>query len=103
MSVLMEFAIFPTDKGESVSPYVSRVIKMIRESGHEYRLSPMGTIVEADSLEEILQLIHKAYELLEPDCRRVYSTIKLDIRQGAKNCLEGKLKSVEDHIGKVRT
>ena len=30
MSVLLEFAMFPTDKGESVSNYVSRIIKMIK-------------------------------------------------------------------------
>jgi len=103
MSVLMEFAMFPTDKGESVSPYVSKVIKMIDESGHNYKLTPMGTIVEAESMEEILEVVNKAYKLLEPDCKRVYSTIKLDIRQGASNCLEGKVKAVQDQIGKVRT
>lgn len=94
---------FPTDKGESVSPYVSKIIKMIDESGHNYKLTPMGTIVEAETMEEILAVVHRAYELLEPDCKRVYSAIKLDIRQGASNCLEGKVKAVEEHIGKVKT
>ncbi len=36
MSVLMEFAIFPTDKGESVSAYVARAIHIIKQSGHPY-------------------------------------------------------------------
>jgi len=31
-SVLLEFAMFPTDKGESKSEYVSKIIKMIDES-----------------------------------------------------------------------
>ncbi len=31
MSVLMEFAMFPTDKGESISEYVSRILKIIDE------------------------------------------------------------------------
>ncbi len=102
MSVLMEFAMFPTDKGESVSPFVSRIIKMIDETGHDYRLTPMGTVVETNTLEETLEIIGKAYTLLEADCHRVYSTIKLDIRKGASNCLEGKVKAVEDRIGKVK-
>ncbi|EEP60385.1 thiamine-binding protein, partial [Sulfurihydrogenibium yellowstonense] len=42
MSFLVEFSMFPTDKGESVSPYVSRIIKMIDESRIPYRLTPMG-------------------------------------------------------------
>ncbi len=98
----MEFAMFPTDKGESVSPYVSKVIKMIDESGHEYRLTPMGTIVEAKNIGDLLDVVKRAYELLEPDCNRVYSTIKLDIRKGAENCISNKVKAVEEKIGKVK-
>ncbi len=102
MSALAEFAMFPTDKGESVSHYVSRIIKIIDESGLNYRLTPMGTIIEADTVEEITAIINKAYELLQPDCNRVYSTLKLDIRKGAGNRLEGKVRSVEEKIGKVK-
>ena len=102
MSVLVEFAMFPTDVGESKSEYVSRIIKMIDESGLDYQLTPMGTIVEADSLPEILNLIEKAYSLLEPDSGRVYSTIKLDIRKGKSNRIKGKVKSVEDIVGQVK-
>ena len=101
MSVLFEFSMFPTDKGESVSPYVSRIIKMIKETGLNYRLTPMGTVVEADTMPEILRVIERAYDLLEPDCHRIYSSMKLDIRKGRDNRLEGKIKSVEDRIGKV--
>ncbi len=102
MSVLAEFSMFPTDKGESVSPYVSRIIKMIDSSGFNYRLTPMGTVVEADTLPEIMNLIEKAYALLEPDCARVYSTMKLDIRKGKSGMLEGKIRSVEEKIGIVK-
>ncbi len=101
MSVLVEFAMFPTDKGESVSQYVSRIIKMVDSSGFKYKLTPMGTIIEAGTMEEILGIIKKAYELLEPDCGRIYSTIKFDIRKDSDNRLEGKVDSVEQQIGKV--
>ena len=102
MSVLVEFAMFPTDVGESKSEYVSRIIKMIDESGFDYQLTPMGTIVEAETLPEILNLIEKAYKQLEPDCQRVYSTIKLDIRKGKSNRIKGKVNSVENIVGKVK-
>ena len=101
MSVLLEFSMFPTDKGESVSPFVSRIISMIRASGLNYRLTPMGTVVEAEGLPEILDLIAKAYNELEPDCNRVYSSLKLDIRKGPVGRLEGKIQSVENQIGEV--
>ncbi|OMH41061.1 MTH1187 family thiamine-binding protein [Desulfurobacterium indicum] len=100
MSVLVEFAMFPTDKGESVSKYVSRIIKMIDKSGVDYKLTPMGTVFETDTIEEALEIIKKAYEELEPDCNRVYSTVKFDIRKGRKNRMKQKLESVEKRIGK---
>ncbi|WP_457570117.1 MTH1187 family thiamine-binding protein [Desulfurobacterium sp.] len=100
MSVLVEFAMFPTDKGESVSKYVSRIIKMIDESGVNYKLTPMGTVFETDTMEEALEIIKKAYEELEPDCNRVYSTVKFDIRKGRKNRMKQKIESVEKRIGK---
>ncbi len=93
---------FPTDKGESVSPYVSRVIKMIDQSGLHYKLTAMGTVVEADTLPELLHLLDKAYTLLEPECQRVYSSIKFDIRKGKSNRLGGKISSVEKIIGEVK-
>lgn len=100
MSVLMEFAMFPTDKGESVSEFVSRIIKKLEESGHPYRLTPMGTIVEFETLEEALNLLNQSYKQLEQDCNRVYSAIKLDIRKGQSGRMEKKIKSVEEKINK---
>jgi uncharacterized protein (TIGR00106 family) len=101
MSVLFEFAMFPTDKGESASPYVIRIIKMIRESGANYKLTPMGTIIETETMEEALALISKAYAQLELDCNRIYSTVKFDIRKGPKGRMEQKIRSIENKIGEV--
>ncbi len=100
MSVLLEFAMFPTDKGESVSEYVSRIIKIIDEGGHPYILTAMGTIIEVDELDEALDMVKKAYQQLEGDCSRVYSTIKLDIRKGKAGRLKQKITSVERRLGK---
>ncbi len=101
MSVLLEFAMFPTDKDESISPYVSKVIQMIRESGVAYQLTAMGTIIETDTLPEALALVQQSYDILKPDCDRVYSSLKFDIRKGKSQCLTQKIKSVENIIGEV--
>jgi len=102
MSVLFEFAMFPTDKGESASPFVSRIIKMIRESGVNYKLTPMGTIIETETMDEALELIKKAYDQLEPDCNRIYSTVKFDIRKSHAGRMDQKIKSIENKIGEVK-
>jgi len=101
MSVLLEFSMFPTDKGTSVSKDVSQVIKMIRETGFSYKLTAMGTIVETESMEEALSVIQKAHDILSENSERIYSSLKMDIRKNSSNRLEGKIQSVESKIGEV--
>jgi uncharacterized protein (TIGR00106 family) len=103
MSVLLEFAMFPTSCGVSVSPFVSRVIKMIDECGHPYQLTPMGTIIETSTIREALDLVEKAYVCLEPDCERVYATLKFDIRKGGLGRMREKIKSIQTKIGNIQT
>ena len=104
MSTLLEFSMFPTDKGESVSAYVSEIVALVRGSGHDYQLTPMGTIVETDDVEQALALVKEAYACLERQgCNRVYSSLKLDIRKGRDGRLHRKVASIEEKIGPVST
>jgi uncharacterized protein (TIGR00106 family) len=101
MSVLMQFAMFPTDKGASASPWVSRILKIVRESGYNYQVTSMSTIVETESLAEAQDIVNKAYSSLDPDCDRVYCTVTFDVRKGPKGRLESKIQSIEEKIGPV--
>ena len=102
MSVLLQMAMFPTDKSESKSKEVAEVIKIIRESGVSYQLTAMATIIETENISTALSLVEKCYLRLEElGCNRVYSTLKFDIRKGHENRLKTKIESVEKHIGEV--
>lgn len=98
MSVLMQFAMFPTDKGESASPYVARIIEMLRKQNVIYQLNAMGTLIETDTLAEAQQIVTNAYELLASDCKRVYCTVTFDIRDGQLGRLTAKVRSIEEKI-----
>lgn len=98
MSVLMNFAMFPTDKGASVSSYVSKIVHRVRSLGYSSTLTAMGTIVETPSLREALEVIEQAYKVLEPDSERVYVTVNLDIRKGPLGRIEKKIQSVEQKL-----
>jgi len=98
MAVLMDFAIFPTDKGAHVSPQVSRVVQLIKWQNPPYQLTAMGTLVETPTVGEALLLVEQAAALLETDSTRIYATIKLDIKSGASNMLEEKVRSVENKL-----
>ncbi len=102
MSTILNFAIFPTDKGDKgASEYVSKVLKMIDESGVSYKLNPMGTSIETEKLEEALDIVNRAYKVLEPFSNRVYSAITIDIRKGRTNGMKQKIQSIENRIGEI--
>lgn len=97
MSVLIHFSIFPTDKGTSVSPYVARSIRIIRESGLPYKMGPMSTAIEGE-WETVMKVVERCFAELRKDCDRIYMTLQMDYRKGAENRIEGKIKSVEEKL-----
>jgi uncharacterized protein (TIGR00106 family) len=100
MSALVEFAMFPTEKTQSKSAFVARVLDIVDKSGLPYQLTPMGTIIEGESVEEVLAVINEAYKELQKDCERIYSTIKIDYRTGDVGRLQKKVGSVEAKLGR---
>lgn len=100
MSVLIGISIFPLDKGESVSEYVARAVKVIEESNFPYVLTPMETIVEAETMEEALKIVNDCFKALEKDCNRIIVNIKIDYRKGKSGRIKEKVKSVEEKLGK---
>lgn len=104
MSFIVFVSITPLDKGESVGPYVSRAVDVIDRSGLDYILTPMGTIIEGPGWEPVMGVVHKAFDAVLQDCRRVSITIKGDYRKGRKKGLTNKVKSIEQNLGRtVRT
>ncbi len=102
MSVLLEFSMFPLDRGDSLSGVVSRLVELIRASGVDYRLTAMGTLLETERLDTALALVSRCNALLEAEgCKRIYAALKLDIRDGPVGRLAGKVASVESVIGPV--
>jgi len=98
MSALLSFAIFPTSKGDSVSEYVSKVIKMISESNYPYKLNAMGTVVETGTVSEALEIIQKSYDILEKFSDRVYISSNIDVRKGKTGRIQSKIDSINSLI-----
>ena len=99
MSVLLEFSMFPTDKGESKSQYVARSMEIIQNSGLNYKVGPMGTTIEGE-WDEVMSVVKACYMAMEKDCNRVYTGIKIDARKGSGNRLTGKLESLQKKVDK---
>jgi uncharacterized protein (TIGR00106 family) len=95
---LMEFSMIPLDKGDSFSAYVARILDIIDQSGLDYRLNPMGTVVEGE-WEDLLNLLTRCFQNLEKDCSRISLQVKFDHRKGTDSRIEGKIHSVLAKVG----
>lgn len=97
--VLLEFAMYPVGKGESLSPYVARSLDIIDKSGVAYQLTPMGTILEGE-WNEVMTVVTKCFEAMRADCPRVEVALKVDYREGQESRLASKITSVEEKLGR---
>ena len=95
--VLLEFSMSPLGKGESVGKYVSRSLEIIEKSGVDYRLNPMGTVLEGE-WDKVFGVVKKCYQRMSKDCGRISCVIKVDYRRGKKGRLSGKVASVEKRL-----
>jgi len=96
---LMEFSMIPLDKGASFSRYVAKILAIVDESGLDYRLNPMGTVVEGE-WDDLLTLLTRCFRALEKESDRISLQVKFDYRKGVSGALESKIRSVEDKAGR---
>jgi uncharacterized protein (TIGR00106 family) len=101
--VLLEFAMTPQGKGESLSQHVARILDIIDRSGVTYQLTAMGTILEGD-WDQVMGVVGECFRALQTDCSRIGMNLKLDYRAGSEPRLHSKIDAVEGHVGrKLRT
>ncbi len=89
----------PLDKGASFSPYVARTLAIVEESGLDYRLNPMGTVVEGE-WQELLALLSRCFQALSAESDRISLQVKFDHRKGVTGALDTKIGSVEEKAGR---
>jgi uncharacterized protein (TIGR00106 family) len=95
--VLLEFSMSPLGKGESVGKYVTRSVDIIDKSGVEYRLNPMGTVLEGE-WDEVMDVVRRCFLRMRQDCNRISCTVKIDYRKGHRGRLTAKTASVEKRL-----
>src|SRR5262245_56220430 len=97
--VLLDFSMTPLGQGESVGPYVARCLEVVAASGLDYRLHAMGTTLEGE-WDEVFAVVRRCFEALKGDCSRITCSIKVDYRAGPGGRLEGKVRRVEELVGR---
>ena len=75
--MLAEFSVVPMGSGAHLNKEVARAIQIVKESGLDYEITSMGTIVEGNR-SEVLKVIEQAHQALLEKNERVYTRIVLD-------------------------
>jgi uncharacterized protein (TIGR00106 family) len=101
MSVIVDFSIFPVDKGASVSRYVAEAVKIIRQSGLPHQTNPMGTSIEGE-WEEVMGLVGACFDKMKENSDRIYMTLKVDYRKGEGQRLSEKIISLEQKLKQLK-
>ena len=97
--MLASFSIVPVGTGEELKADVAAVLELIDRSGLPYKLGAMQTTVEGDE-EKVMALIMACHHKMRERASRVLTHITIDDRAGAAGRLSGKVKDVEDILGK---
>lgn len=83
----------------SMSGHVSDAVKAIEKLGIKYQLTPMGTTIEVDSIDDVFNAVKAAHEALtKSGVNRVVSHLTIDDRKDAPKGMEEKIKSVKTKI-----
>ncbi|MCX8084690.1 MAG: MTH1187 family thiamine-binding protein [Calditerrivibrio sp.] len=97
MSAMCIFSVTPLGKEESVSKYVAKVVKVVKDSGLKWQLTPMGTIIEGEDLQVVFKVIDEGVRQLE-ECNRISITIKIDYKKDRKSGMQEKVESVMEKL-----
>ena len=89
----------PSGSGESLSPYVARIVDIIDRSGLPYQLTPMGTIIEGEWA-AVMEVVTACFEAMRTDCDRIGTHIKIDYRAGPGGRMKSKVDTVEARLGR---
>ena len=100
--MLAEFEIVPIGtQSPSLSALLADVAKLIDRSGLDYRVGPMGTVVEGD-WDRIMTLAKQCHQTAMAASTRVMTSIRIDDRKDRPGSgrITQKVQSLEARVGK---
>ncbi|MDA3863446.1 MAG: MTH1187 family thiamine-binding protein [Deltaproteobacteria bacterium] len=96
--MIFDFSLYPLDKGDSLSKFVSNSMKIIEESGLPYKFGAMSTSIEG-TWNECMQVIETCHQKMQEQSERIVLNLKVDYRKDRKDGIINKIASVENKVG----
>ena len=97
MTVVALLSVAPVRAG-SMADDVAAAVAALDDFDVAYETNPMGTVVEADSIDELLAAVGAAHEAVDAD--RVSTVLKIDDKRRVDSPARAKVDAVEDHLGR---
>ena len=90
-----EISVVPVGTGSaSISDYVAKAFKIVKESGLKYELSSMATNLEGE-ITDIMEVARRIHEsAFEQGAVRVLTSLKIDDRRDKPLTIDGKKSAV---------
>lgn len=100
--VILQFTLIPAGRaGTGASDLIAEALKVLEENKVNYEITPMATIIEGESLEELLNVVRKTHEkLFEIGIKRVITSILIDDRRDVERDMRDKVTSVMSKLKK---
>lgn len=97
--MLARFSVSAAGAGVHMGDQVADAIRLIAESGLDYQVTAMATLVEGEP-DEVMGLIQRCIEAMHKHSERVTCDIKIDDWSGKTDLLRTKVQSVERAVGR---
>lgn len=97
--MLASFSVVPLGVTGGVKKLVAEALKIVDASGLDYELGAMQTTVEGDA-DRVMETILACHTRMLELAPRVLTHIAIDERTGASGRLEGKVRDVEEVLGR---
>jgi uncharacterized protein (TIGR00106 family) len=97
MTVIAMLSVAPVVE-DSMSGEVAKAVAALDDFDVSYETNPMGTVIEADDVDTLLDAVAAAHKAVEGD--RVSTFLKIDDKRASDQRARDKVDAVEEHLGR---
>jgi uncharacterized protein (TIGR00106 family) len=96
--MLADLVIIPIGNGTHTSSALAEVLKIIKDSGLPYQLTPASTCIEG-TWDEIMAVAKRCHDAVRADSPHLLTMLRLEEDGGEKNKLAENVAAVEEEAG----
>ncbi|WP_281194506.1 MTH1187 family thiamine-binding protein [Halorubrum sp. F4] len=97
MTVVALLSVAPVIEG-SMAEEVAEAVAALDDFDVSYETNPMGTVIEADDVDTLLEAVGAAHRAVDGD--RVSTFLKIDDKRTVETTADRKVEAVEEHLGR---